>query len=54
MLSIMVQRATLVGFYDSMGEAQVDYCLNQTKLTTIYATKDYLSKVTSMKEKGMA
>ena len=30
MLSIMVQRATLIGFYDSMGDNQVDYCLKQT------------------------
>lgn len=27
MLTIMVQRATLIGFYDSMGDASVDYCL---------------------------
>ena len=37
-----------------MGEAQVEYCLNQTKLSTIFATNNYLSKVTAMKEKGMA
>ena len=54
MLSIMVQRATLIGFYDSMGDTQVDYCLNQTKLSTIFCTNNYLSKVTQMKLKGMA
>ena len=50
----MVQRATLIGFYDSMGDTQVDYCLKQTQLSTIFATNNYLSKVTAMKTKGMA
>ena len=54
MLSTMVQRATLIGFYDSMGDASVDYCLNQTKLSTIFATNNYLPKVTGMKQKGQA
>jgi long-chain acyl-CoA synthetase len=54
MLSIMVQRATLIGFYDSMGDTQVDYCLKQTKLSTMFATNNYLSKITAMKGKGMA
>ena len=53
MLSIMVQRATLIGFYDSMGDASVDYCLNQTKLQTIFCTNNYLPKITGMKSKGM-
>ena len=35
MLSIMVQRATLVGFYDTQGEMTVEYCLNQTKMSTL-------------------
>ena len=54
MLSIMVQRATLIGFYDSMGDVQVDYCLNQTKLSTIFCTNNYLAKVIAMKNKGIA
>ena len=54
MLSIMVNRATLIGFYDSMGEVQVDFCLNQTRLSTIFCTNNYIKSVTSMKEKGLA
>lgn len=54
MLSIMVQRATLVGFYDTQGETTVEYCLNQTKMSTIFGTKEYLPKLTAMKQRGMA
>ena len=50
----MVQRATLVGFYDTQGETTVEYCLNQTKMSTIFGTKEYLPKLTDMKKKGMA
>lgn len=32
MLSSMVCKATVIGFYDSMGDASVEYCFNQTKL----------------------
>ena len=54
MLSTMVMRTTLIGFYDSQGEATVDYCINQTKLMTIFSTNEYLAKVTGMKKRGMA
>ena len=37
-----------------MGDVQVDYCLKQTKLSTMFATNNYLSKITAMKGKGMA
>ena len=37
-----------------MGDVQVDYCLNQTKLSTIFCTNNYLGKVISMKKKGIA
>jgi len=35
-------KATVVGFYDSMGPDAVDYCFEQTKMTSIFASKKYL------------
>lgn len=50
----MVCKATIVGFYDSMGDASVDYCLKQTKLQSLFVSSAYLKKVIHLKEQGMA
>jgi len=52
MLSAMVCKATVVGFYDSMGDASVDYCFNQTKLQTLFMTSAYLEKFMGMLASG--
>jgi long-subunit acyl-CoA synthetase (AMP-forming) len=45
---------TTIGFFDSMGAASVDYILNQTVLTSIFASNDYINKLIIMKKDGMA
>ena len=52
MLSAMVCKSTVIGFYDSMGEAAVDYCLKQTKLETMFVSAPYLKKILGMREQG--
>jgi len=47
-------KATVVGFYDSMGPDAVDYCFEQTKMTSIFASKKYLQKILNMKRSGQA
>ena len=54
MLSSMVVKAAVVGFYDSMGDDSVDFCLKQTRMETMFVSTAYLAKILSMKEQGMA
>ena len=54
MLSAMVCKATVIGFYDSMGDSSVDYCLKQTKLETMFVTAAYLKKMLGMRDQGLA
>ena len=53
-LAAMVLKATVVGFYDSMGDSSVDYCMNQTRLETMFVSAGYLKKLLGMREAGMA
>ena len=41
---------TTIGFFDSMGAGSVDYILNQTELTSIFASNDYINKILTMKK----
>ena len=50
----MVCKASVIGFYDSMGDASVDYCLKQTKLETMFLTAPYLKKMLGMRDQGYA
>lgn len=54
MLSAMVLKASVVGFYDSMGDASVDFCLKQTHMETMFVSTAYLAKILNLKEQGMA
>jgi len=45
---------TTIGFFDSMGVETVDYILNQTELTTICVTNDYIAKIVGLKKDGKA
>lgn len=50
----MYYNVTTIGFFDSMGAGSVDYILNQTELTCMFASSDYISKIVAMKKDGMA
>ena len=46
----MVCKATVIGFYDSMGDSSVDYCLKQTRLETMFCTAPYLKRMLDMRQ----
>lgn len=50
----MYYDTTTVGFFDAMGQKQVDYILNQTEMVTILCSSQYLPKVIDMKKVGLA
>jgi len=54
MLSAMVCKAAIIGFYDSMGDTAVDFVLKQTKMHTLFISKEYLTKLIDMRGKGLA
>ena len=54
LIGCMYYNITTVGFFDAMGEGQVDFILNQTEMRTILCSGQYLDKVKAMKEKGLA
>ena len=54
MLSAMVCKASVIGFYDSMGDASVDYCLKQTRLQTMFVSSFYLKRLLDMRDQGYA
>jgi len=45
---------TTIGFFDSMGPPAVDYIIKQTGLSCIFATQEYIGKLTAMKKDGLA
>ena len=53
LLSAMVCKSSVVGFYDSMGDVSVEYCLNQTRMETMFCSAAYLKKLLGMKDNGM-
>jgi long-chain acyl-CoA synthetase len=50
----MYYNQTTIGFFDSMGVQAVDYILEQTELSCIFSTADYISKVIQMKKEKIA
>lgn len=48
----MYQSITTIAFYDTLGEDAQKYILNQTKLTTIAISQDYVKKLCDMKLTG--
>jgi long-chain acyl-CoA synthetase len=50
----MYYNTTTVGFFDAMGQKQVDYILNQTEMCTILCSSQYLPKIIDMKKVGLA
>jgi len=45
---------TTIGFFDSMGNQAVDFILNQTELSCIFCTPEYISKLVAMKKEDLA
>lgn len=50
----MYYTMTTIGFFDSMGLSAVDYIVNQTELTTLFLSNEYIQKVVTMKKEGLA
>ena len=53
-LANMYYSMTSIGFFDSMGFQAVDFILNQTELSCIFTTPEYISKIITMKKDGLA
>jgi long-subunit acyl-CoA synthetase (AMP-forming) len=49
----MYYTMTSIGFFYSMGFQAVDYIVNQTELSCIFASNDYISKIVTMKKEGL-
>lgn len=45
---------TTIGFFDSMGNSAVDFILNQTELSCIFTTNEYIAKIVAMKKESLA
>ena len=41
-----------VGFFDSLGDAGVQFIINQTEMTTICCSSDYITRLLNLKEEG--
>jgi len=50
----MYYNQTTIGFFDSMGIQAVDFILNQTELSCIFSTSEYISKIIQMKKEKLA
>lgn len=50
----MYNNYTTIGFFDSMGAESVDFILNQTELKTIFTTREYISKLCTMRRDQFA
>jgi hypothetical protein len=50
----MYYSVTTIGFFDSMGAGAVDFILDQTELSCVFAANDYVNKLTIMKKDGIA
>ena len=50
----MYYSMTTIGFFDSMGISAVDFILNQTELSCIFTTPEYINKIVTMKKEGLA
>jgi len=45
LLACMHYKITVVGFFDAMGTASMDFILNQTQMTTIVCAPEYIPKL---------
>ena len=50
----MYMTYTTIGFFDSMGVSAVDFILEQTELSTMFTTMEYIKKVIQMKKDKLA
>jgi len=54
MLATMQCGVTFVGFYDAMSAEQVDYILEETKISTIFCTATKAKAILYMQKKALA
>ena len=54
MLATMQCGVTFVGFYDAMSAEQVDYILEETKISTIFCTSTKAKAILNMQKKALA
>ena len=54
LIACMHYNITVVGFFDAMGAAQMDFILKQTEMSTIICAPDYIPKLVQMKKDGLA
>lgn len=50
----MYDTVTTIGFFDAMGVQAVDYIFNQTEMTTVFCSANYVKTILSMKQQGKA
>jgi long-chain acyl-CoA synthetase len=54
LLAGMKVRTTVFGFYDAQGPESVNMIVEQTELSTIFCSADFVKKITTMKKTGTA
>jgi long-chain acyl-CoA synthetase len=50
----MHYKMTVVGFYDAMGSVSVEFILNQTEMTSIICSGEYIQRIVTMRKENMA
>lgn len=50
----MYYNMTTIGFFDSMGFEAVDFIIEQTELSCIFLSNEYITKIVTMKKEGLA
>ena len=50
----MHYKMTVVGFYDAMGSVSVEFILNQTEMTSIICSGEYIRRIVTMRKEGLA
>lgn len=54
LIACMHFNITTVGFFEAMGQTQVDFIFNQTEMTSILCSGQYVQKIIDMKNAGLA
>jgi long-subunit acyl-CoA synthetase (AMP-forming) len=54
LLAGMKVRTTVFGFYDAQGPESVNMIVEQTELSTIFCSGDFVKKIMDMKKSGVA
>jgi long-chain acyl-CoA synthetase len=49
----MMNRTTVVGFYDAMNSEAIDFIVKETELTTIFCSGNFVKRILSLKSEGL-